>query len=614
MCGFVGFTGNIANQEEVLDKMLERIIHRGPDQTDKFINYSVALGFRRLSIVDVSASSQPIFNENRTLALLFNGEIYNHNELREELKEQGHIFETMTDSEVLVHLYEEHGTGMVNKLRGMFAFVIYDIAHRTLFMVRDHFGIKPLYYYKTKNNNILFGSEIKSFLDHPEFEKKLNKELIHPYLCFQYSSILDDTLFEGVKKLPAGHCMLVDSEGNIEIEQYYDVKFGNSSFKKELETYIEETRKVVNESVKVHSHSEVPLGSFLSGGIDSSYITSELKPSKTFSVGFHSEQFNESNLAKELSDILEIENVSKIISSDECFDNLRNIVYHLDEPQSNPSTVPLYFLAKLAREHVTIVLSGEGADEIFAGYDWYADDSRMSGYRKLPACLRNAIASVAEKLPDFKGRTTLIRNGSKVENYFIGQAQIFEDREANSILNQGYKSSLTTKDITSKVYSKVSDKDNLTKKQYLDLKLWLAGDILLKADKMSMAHSLELRVPFLDKEVMDFARTIPSEYRMYNGISKYVLRKASENVLPSDWSNRQKKGFPVPIRLWLKEERYYKHVRSYFNSEYAKEIFNQKELLTLLDDHYSGKTNNARKVWTIFIFLVWYERFFIIEN
>lgn len=614
MCGFVGFTGNIANQEEVLDKMLERIIHRGPDQADKFINYSVALGFRRLSIVDVSASSQPIFNENRTLALLFNGEIYNHNELREELKEQGHIFETMTDSEVLVHLYEEHGTDMVNKLRGMFAFVIYDIVHRTLFMVRDHFGIKPLYYYKTKNNNILFGSEIKSFLDHPEFEKKLNKELIHPYLCFQYSSILDDTLFEGVKKLPAGHCMLVDSEGNIEIEQYYDVKFGNSSFKKELETYIEETRKVVHESVKIHSHSEVPLGSFLSGGVDSSYITSELKPSKTFSVGFHSEQFNESNLAKELSDILEIENVSKIISSDECFDNLRNIVYHLDEPQSNPSTVPLYFLAKLAREHVTVVLSGEGADEIFAGYDWYADDSRMSGYRKLPACLRNAIASVAEKLPDFKGRTTLIRNGSKVENYFIGQAQIFEDREANSILNQDYKSSLTTKDITSKFYSRVSDKDNLTKKQYLDLKLWLAGDILLKADKMSMAHSLELRVPFLDKEVMEFARTIPSEYRMYNGISKYVLRKASENVLPSDWSNRQKKGFPVPIRLWLKEERYYKHVRSYFNSEYAKEIFNQKELLTLLDDHYSGKTNNARKVWTIFIFLVWYERFFIIEN
>lgn len=614
MCGFVGYTGRVEDNRKVLEAMLNRIIHRGPDQTDVYMNDNISLGFRRLSIIDINAPSQPVFNEDKTLALLFNGEIYNYEELREELIVNGHTFETKTDSEVLVHLYEQEGRAMVNRLRGMFAFVIYDINKNTLFMARDHFGIKPLYYYKTKNDNYLFGSEIKSFLEHPEFEKELNKELIQPYLCFQYSAILDDTLFKGVYKVPAGHSLFV-SNGEVHLEKYWDIDFSDKGdlYGKDINRYIRETEKVVKQSVNVHKHSEVPLGSFLSGGIDSSYITSLLKPQKTFSVGFKEEGFSETDLAKELSDTLHIENHKRLISAEECFNKIGDIVYHLDEPQANPSTLPLYFLCELAREHVTVVLSGEGADEIFAGYDWYAEDSRAVTYRKLPKSLRLFNAKVAESLPNFKGRTSIIRNCGKSENYFIGQAQIFEDREASSILREGYESSISVKNITAPIYKRVSNEDELTKKQYLDLKLWLAGDILLKADRMSMAHSLELRVPFLDKEVMAVAQKIPSEYRMHNNISKYVLREASKDYLPSEWSKRQKKGFPVPIRLWLKEEKYYSIVKKYFDSDFAEKIFIKKRILKLLDDHYNGKRNNARKVWTIFVFLVWYERFFILE-
>lgn len=614
MCGFVGYTGRVEDNSKVLEAMLNRIIHRGPDQTDVYMNDNISLGFRRLSIIDINAPSQPVFNEDKTLALLFNGEIYNYEELREELIANGHTFETKTDSEVLVHLYEQEGRAMVNRLRGMFAFVIYDINKNTLFMARDHFGIKPLYYYKTKNDNYLFGSEIKSFLEHPEFEKELNKELIQPYLCFQYSAILDDTLFKGVYKVPAGHSLFV-SNGEVHLEKYWDIDFSEKGdlYGKDINRYIRETEKVVKQSVNVHKHSEVPLGSFLSGGIDSSYITSLLKPQKTFSVGFKEEGFSETDLAKELSDTLHIENHKRLISAEECFNKIGDIVYHLDEPQANPSTLPLYFLCELAREHVTVVLSGEGADEIFAGYDWYAEDSRAVTYRKLPKSLRLFNAKVAESLPNFKGRTSIIRNCGKSENYFIGQAQIFEDREASSILREGYESSISVKNITAPIYKRVSNEDELTKKQYLDLKLWLAGDILLKADRMSMAHSLELRVPFLDKEVMAVAQKIPSEYRMHNNISKYVLREASKDYLPSEWSKRQKKGFPVPIRLWLKEEKYYSIVKKYFDSDFAEKIFIKKRILKLLDDHYNSKRNNARKVWTIFVFLVWYERFFILE-
>ncbi|QJA09237.1 asparagine synthase (glutamine-hydrolyzing) [Romboutsia sp. CE17] len=613
MCGFVGFVSKANNKKYILKDMLDTIIHRGPDQTGEFINEDVALGFRRLSIIDVTHGAQPLFNEDKSIALVFNGEIYNYKDLREELIQRGHIFKTDTDSEVLVHSYEEYKEDMVQKLRGMFAFVIFDTKNKKLFGARDHFGIKPFYYTSflgKDEKSFLFGSEIKSFLKHPDFVKELNKDALKPYLTFQYS-VLNETFFKGVFKLPPAHYFTYENE-KMEIKRYWDINFDEKE--NTLENYINEVKHIVNQSVEVHKNSEVPLGSFLSGGVDSSYITSVLMPQKTFSVGFEQDKFNESNLAKDLSNMLEIENLSKIINAEECFNKLDCIQYHMDEPQANPSSIPLYFLSELAREHVTVVLSGEGADELFGGYEWYDETSVMKKYKKVPKPLRKLLAKLVKNKPYFKGKMLMIKGGSDVEDYFIGQAFVFEEDEAKDILNKEYSQSPSIKDITKPIYEKVKDKDDLTKKQYLDLNLWLPGDILLKADKMSMAHSLELRVPFLDKEVMKVAQDIPRDYRVNDENTKYVLRKAANEVLPDEWAKREKKGFPVPIREWLKEEKYHRIVKESFESDYAREFFDTTKIVKLLDNHYNGNENNARKIWVIYIFLVWYKRFFIDED
>lgn len=610
MCGFTGFLDNTSNKKEILNEMLDTIIHRGPDQVGEFINDNIALGFRRLSIIGVNNGLQPLFNEDNSLALVFNGEIYNYKELREELTNRGHIFKTNTDSEVLIHCYEEYKENMVHKLRGMFAFVIYDISNKNIFAARDHFGIKPFYYYLSDDNGLIFGSEIKSFLKHPNFKKELNENALKPYLTFQYS-VLEETFFKGVFKLQPGH-FLTFKNGNLSTTQYWDINFNQQDMS--LSKSIDSIENIMHESIKLHKESEVPVGSFLSGGVDSSYITANLLPEKSFSVGFKQDRFNESNLAEELSNSLNIENIQKIITADECFENISDIQYYMDEPQSNPSSLPLYFLSELAREHVTVVLSGEGADEIFGGYEWYTDDKILKKYKKLPFIFRKSIANISKKLPQFKGRTTLIKGGSAVEDYFIGQALIFEEDEACNILNIKYQNSKSVKEITGPIYAKVKNQDDITKKQYLDLKLWLQGDILLKADKMSMAHSLELRVPFLDKEVMKVGESIPTIHKINNKTTKLALREAAINTLPEEWAKREKKGFPVPIRFWLKEEKYYNIVKESFISKYASEFFNTQSLINLLDNHYNNKENNARKIYTIYVFLVWYKRFFIDQD
>lgn len=610
MCGFSGFIDNIPNKKTVLESMMDEIIHRGPDESGEYIDENAALGFRRLSIIGVGNGLQPLYNEDGSLALVFNGEIYNYQELREDLIKKGHIFTTETDSEVLIHLYEDCKTEMVKKLRGMFAFAIWDKNEKTLFAARDHFGIKPFYYTQVEKDgqqSLIFGSEIKSLLMHPNFKKEVNKHALKPYLTFQYS-VLDETFFKGVFKLKPGHFM-VYKDGKVRVEKYWDVEFKQENI--DLKESVNRIKDAVSESVEAHSHSEVPLGSFLSGGVDSSYIAKCLMPQKTFSVGFEQENFDESDLAKDLSDILGIENVRKTITADECFEMLPTIQYHMDEPQSNPSSVPLYFLSKLAREHVTVVLSGEGADEIFGGYEWYDDDPKLKKYKKLPAFIRKPVAKVAQKMPYFRGRTTLIRGGAPVEDYFIGQAQIFEEREAVDILKAPYKKSPSVREITKPVYDKVKNQDDVTKKQYLDLKLWLTGDILLKADKMSMAHSIELRVPFLDKEVMKVGESIPTKYKVNDENTKVALRYAAKEVLPEEWAKRQKKGFPVPIRFWFKEQKYYDMVKETFTSDYAGEFFDTEKIVKLLDDHFHDRCNNARKIYTIYVFLVWYKRFFI---
>lgn len=612
MCGFVGFAH--ANSEidkvKTINDMMTAIIHRGPDSGEFFTDENVTLGFRRLSIIDLKEESgQPMYNEDKSIVLVFNGEIYNYQELRKALIEKGHIFKTETDSEVLIHGYEEYGVDLLQKLRGMFAFSIWDMKKETMLLARDFFGIKPLYYTQnTVDNSLIFGSEIKSFLKQPAFKKELNKDALMPYLTFQYS-VLDETFFKGVFKLKPGHYMIY-KKGEMEIKPYWDIDFDEKE--NSLDHYMDQINRTMKESVNYHKISDVKVGSFLSGGIDSSYITALLKPNKTFSIGFQDYEgiFNETNLAQELSGILSIENYKKLMNADECFETLPTIQYHMDEPQSNLSSVPLYFLSKLASEHVTVVLSGEGADEIFGGYVWYQKSAKLEKYEKVPYAIRRSLSKLSSLLPENKITTFLAKGGQKVEEKFIGQAKIFEEEDALRVLKDGYKNAPSVQSITKQVYDQVKGKDDLTKMQYLDLKLWLPGDILLKADKMSMAHSIELRVPFLDKEVMAMASEIPSSLRVNRKDTKYALRAASSEVLPDEWANRPKVGFPVPIRHWLQEEKYYNIVKEMFQSEMAEEFFNTDELMRFLDEHYTKKHNYARYIWTVYVFLVWYKKFF----
>lgn len=611
MCGFVGFVGKTQNKKEIIEKMMARIVHRGPDMSGLYTDDEIALGFRRLSIIDLSdVGNQPMKNKDGSVVLVYNGEIYNFKELRRDLEAAGHTFVTQGDSEVLIHGYEEYGESIVEKLRGMFAFVIWDKKESKLFGARDFFGIKPFYYSTLSCGDFIFASEIKSFLEHPGFEKKVNKNALRPYLTFQYSS-QEETFFEGVYKLPPAHAFTY-KDGKMTLRRYWDIDFTHEE--KPFDEYVDLINDSINESVRAHKISDVKVGAFLSGGVDSSYVTAAMMPEDTFSVGFAFDKFNETDEAAELSKILGIKNFKKIISADECFDAFSDIQYHMDEPQSNPSSVPLYFLAKLASEHVTVVLSGEGADEIFAGYEWYDDTPLMRKLKKIPAPIRRFMSKTAKRLPYFKGHDMIVKCSPCPEDYFIGQALVFPEKEANAILRPEYKRSPTVSDITAPIYERVKDKDELSKKQYLDLNLWMPGDILLKADKMSMAHSLELRVPYLDKEVMKLAEKIPSRYKINGKNTKYVMRQAANKTLPDEWANRPKVGFPVPIRYWLREEKYYNHVKKHFESEYAKEFFDTDALLKLLDDHKNEKANNGRKIWTVFTFLVWYERFFILEK
>lgn len=608
MCGFVGFTGALENRADIIKRMADRIIHRGPDMEGYHVDDgAVTLGFRRLSIIDLSDGAQPMYNEDRSVVVVFNGEIYNFQELRAKLCARGHVFRTRCDTEVIVHGWEEWGERLIPQLRGMFAFVVWDAKSHTLAGARDYFGIKPFYYSVLPDGNLLFGSEIKSFLEHPGFRREVNPDALRPYLTFQYSAT-EETFFRGTFKLPAAHYFIF-REGKMETHRYWDVDFRQKTTASFADC-ADAIDAAVRESVAAHRISDVPLGAFLSGGVDSSYITAALMPENTFSVGFGERKFDETTEAAELSEILGIRNIRRELTAEECMAAFADIQYHMDEPQSNPSSVPLWFLAKLAREQVTVVLSGEGADEIYAGYEWYDEAGLMRKYKKIPAPLRRAAAAVSTHLPYFKGHDFIIKGSGRPEDYFIGQAMVWGERDAASVLRDPYKNGPTPHEITAPIYDRVKDLSELEKKQYLDLNLWLPGDILLKADKMSMAHSLELRVPYLDREIMAQAQTLPAAYKIDGVNTKHVMRAAANKTLPDAWANREKKGFPVPIRNWLREDRYYSEVKRSFTSDAAAEYFDTHQLTALLDAHKNGAANNGRRIWTVYTFLTWHRAFF----
>lgn len=615
MCGFVGFTGHVENDERVLKAMMDRIVHRGPDMGGTHIKDGVALGFRRLSILDLTeAGAQPMGNEDGSVFVVFNGEIYNFQELRAELEAAGHTFHCDADTEVLVHGYEEWGEGLVDRLRGMYGFVVHDMRSGKLFGARDIFGIKPFYYYQTADGDLLFGSEIKSFLEHPGFEKAVNKKALRPYLTMQFPAT-DETFFAGVYKLPAAHCFTFDiASGRMDVRRYWDADFSDDN-SKTFDEYVEECDRVVHESVAAHRIADVKVGSFLSGGVDSSYIAACLMPDKTFSVGFDYKDFNETNYAKELSDKLGIENYRKMVTADEFFEVLPQIQYHMDEPQSNLSSVPLWFLAQLAAEQVTVVLSGEGADELFAGYAYYEDVPSLARFKRVvPRGIRRALGNFVADKPYFKGRNFLLKAAEMPEKWFTGQAFVYRPDEIDDIVRPEYAGGPDAFELCAPVYDRVQDFCDLSKRQYLDMNMWLPGDILLKADKMCMAHSLELRVPFLDKKVMEFAQHIPARFRVNENGNKQVVRHAANRVLPDEWATRPKKGFPVPLKFWLREQKYYDYVKEYFTAPWAEEFFDTSKLMQMLDDHFEGRALNQRKIYTALTFLIWYKRYFIDED
>ena len=453
----------------------------------------------------------------------------------------------------------------------------------------------------------MFGSEIKSFLPHPKFKKELNKNILKLYLIFQYSP-LEETFFKHVYKLQQG-CYFTYKNGEFKTTRYFDIAYNTKN--KTFKEYVSVLSETLKKSVEYHQISDVEVGSFLSGGVDSSFIASMAKPDKTFSVGFDIDGFDESMYAKELSDILSMANYKKIVSSDEFFEILPKVQYHSDEPHANLSAVPLYYLSKMAAEQVKVVLSGEGADELFAGYLPFTESRLTKIYSKLPFGFRKFIKKLISPMRNFKGKATLVKYGQKVEDYYIGQAFIMDDDEANNILTEDYKSNFGYKDVTAPYFEKVKDKSDLLKKLYLDLFLWLPNDILLKADKMTMAHSLELRVPFLDKEVFRLASKIPKKYLIKNKTTKCIFREAANKVIPQEWAKRKKLGFPVPFTLWLREQKYFDILKNIFNEEFVSEFFTKEKLSAMLDEHFTGTKNNGRKLYTIYSFLLWYKIYFI---
>ncbi|WP_419062801.1 asparagine synthase (glutamine-hydrolyzing) [Hominenteromicrobium sp.] len=615
MCGFAGYIHNYGtfDKEEVIHKMADRIKHRGPDDAHYYIDDGIALGFRRLSIIDLEGGRQPILNEDGSLVLLFNGEIYNYQELREELIKAGHVFTTKTDSETILHGYEEYGKKILDRLRGMFAFIIWNKNTKELFGARDIFGIKPFYYYK-KGKEFMFGSEIKSFLSHPNFEKELDEDMIPLYLSYEYS--LDErTIFKNVFKLPGAHCFTYKN-GELKVERYYKIEYKIED-DKSLEYWEDAITKEFTESVSMHQIADVEVGCFLSSGVDSNYVVKEIskgtKKVKTFSVGYEEEKYSELPYAQDFSNVIGVPNIANKVSADEFFDAVPEIQYYMDEPLPNPSEIPLYFLAKNARRYVKVVLSGEGADELFGGYPMYLAGGHFDHYsHKVPRPVRKVLGTVAKHCPNFKGKNFLVRGAMEPYQRFMRANYVFQSAERQKFLKRPIASKVP-EEYSKRYFDEVSNLDEPTQLQYVDMHTWMIYDILLKADRMSMANSLELRVPFLDKKMLELSTRIPSRYRAANETTKIALRGAAIKQLPERTANKKKLGFPVPLNDWLREDKYYNKVKAAFQSDIAEKFFVTSELMKLLDDHKSGKALNMQKIWSFYTFILWYEQFFVLN-
>ena len=615
MCGIAGIIGEkTKNKEAIIKEMTDRIAHRGPDDDGFYNDEKVGLGMRRLSIIDLKSGKQPIESKDGSSLIFFNGEIYNYKTLREELVKKGYDFKTNTDTEVVLHLYEDEGEKMLSKLRGMFAFCIYNKGQNSLFIARDYFGIKPLYYFMKDGEIASFASEIKSLLLHPEYKREVNDEAVFNYFSFQYNP-LKETMFKNIYKLDPGSFLRINlKDGKFKEERYWSFGFAQDE-KMDEKKGAEELLKKLEDSVRHHMVSDVPIGSFLSGGIDSAIIAALMKKAgaansngknnSTFTVGF--KDLSEGREAKITSDNLRTDHTEITVSSEEYFEALPKIVRYFDEPVADPSAVGLYFLAKEARKKVKVVLSGEGADELFGGYNIYLEPLSFSRMwmKFFPKLLINSIFKpIAGIKFNFKGKNYLKRYFSKLEDWYIGNASIFKNDEMKKI----WKGSPYKKFDLANYYGKVASLSDSTKMQFIDINTWLVGDILAKADKMTMANSLELRVPFLDVKIAEFASKLPDRLKFRRGATKYLLRESVRGVIPESTRNRKKLGFPIPIRNWLTRERNDIYDQIISNS-YIKKNMDTVEIEKLIKDHIDGWSDNSRKIYLLLMLAIWHEIF-----
>lgn len=602
MCGIAGFISPARADAAALAPMLARIAHRGPDGQGTFVEGPAALGHCRLAIIDLQGGAQPLYSEDKNFVVVFNGEIYNYHELTAELTALGHTFATRTDTEVLLHGWEQWGRELLPRLRGMFAFALWDRRAQVLFCARDMFGIKPLYYCRCADGTLLFASEIKAFLDHPSFEKQLNTAQLPLYLSCQYSPGRD-TFFAGVQKLLPGH-FLEFSEGIVRTTRWVQPAF----LPGDTPPAPDELEAVLRQSAEAHKIADVEVAGFLSGGVDSAYLTALARPARTYTISYAEPKYDESFPARALARNLGLRNRVRCISPGEFWDAVPAVQYHMDEPMADAAAVALYFLNREAARDVKVVLSGEGADELFGGYNIYRDPFTARWYNRLPPWLRGGLGAAASLLPPGPGVNFLVRRGLSLEERYFGPTALLTEREKRRLL-PGYEGDGDPVCLTESSWDMTEDQDPVTRMQQVDLQLWLAGDILLKADKMSMAHSLELRVPYLDKEVFALAAALPAAVKANARMTKIALRQAAARTLPPAAAARKKLGFPVPVRDWLRQEPYTSRVRAVFSRPAAGEFFNVRLLHTMLNHHLHGG-DCWRQIWCVYSFLIWYEQFF----
>lgn len=625
ICGFVNFHYELVNARSIAKKMCQTLSHRGPDDEGYYLGDQAVLGMRRLSIIDIEGGHQPIFNEDRTICSVINGEIYNFRELRKDLEQKGHCFSSNSDSEVLIHLYEQYGVHCLDKINGMFAFAVWDDRVKKLFLARDRVGIKPLYYC-FDSGTLVFGSELKSLLAHPAIKRRIDHKALSQYLTYEYVPA-PRTILKGINKLCPGHFIVMEPTGQMTIKQYWDYDFSDKLVFKNEKECVDQLLEKFHRAVKLRMISDVPLGTFLSGGIDSGMIAAAMKEINpglvdSFNIGFKEKSFDESVIAGDLARFLGLNHRTQICDSSDMIALLPDLADILDEPLGDNSLLPTYLLSQFCRKHVTVALSGDGGDELFAGYPTYQAHQFADIYKRFSGCpgrsrldqfLLNLPVSTKNFSLDFKIKKFLSgMNYPGLQRHCIWLGS-FAPHETAALFRRSLGRSLQEFDVFETMETLLKSARVTTvldSMLYLDMKLYLQEDLLVKVDRTSMANSLEVRVPFLDHEFVSFVTRLPDNFKLRLFKTKYILKKAARQSLPSRVVHRSKKGFGSPVAGWIKHQ-----LKELFCDTFSEDKINREGLFEyscikqLLDDHFKGRVDHRQKLWTLFVFEKWYERY-----